>query len=242
MTVPPPDRLQRLFEQARALPPLARAGFVDTRCGNDAELKQRLRALLAATGDVQFGAPTADDAPTTSGDDTLATPLHEGPGTTIGPYKLLQQIGEGGFGATGPAKALQLLDLDVQMNPSVATRMVEEVCRQPCVPVRVAQGMRNERRTRRTDWFRALTRVYHQVGKLPDEPKGPIVTSQVRAKAHHEPNPAHTSSLNAPRPSQASRGPRDQPAPAALRLGDSARCTRSARSPTGRCCSSAAPT
>src|SRR5688572_2218865 len=69
-----------------------RAVFLDTACGGDAALRQRVERLLQRheqTGDFleDLAVITREDRP-----------IREGPGTVIGPYKLLEQIGEGGFG------------------------------------------------------------------------------------------------------------------------------------------------
>jgi len=72
-----------------------RADYLDKACGNDAELRAKVEALLKAhqqAGDFL-------EVPVLGPDVTLDTsPLTEGPGTIIGRYKLLEQIGEGGFG------------------------------------------------------------------------------------------------------------------------------------------------
>ncbi|HUG92102.1 MAG TPA: protein kinase [Planctomycetaceae bacterium] len=75
--------------------PEERAAYLDRACGDDAELRARVEALLDAHGAAGgfLRGPSAADTP------TINMPvLAEGPGTHIGPYKLLQQIGEGGFG------------------------------------------------------------------------------------------------------------------------------------------------
>jgi eukaryotic-like serine/threonine-protein kinase len=87
--------LKQLFDHALELPSAARAAFLDSRCAHDAELKQRLLAMLAGADDAHFlSAPTGGER--RDGPEQAA--LREGPGTRLGPYKLLQQIGEGGFG------------------------------------------------------------------------------------------------------------------------------------------------
>jgi len=83
--------------------PAARSAHLDTACGGDAELRQRVDALLAAFAQAGSflhqaaanAAATADVPP--AGPSPNGAPA-EGPGTIIGPYKLLQQIGEGGMG------------------------------------------------------------------------------------------------------------------------------------------------
>ena len=98
MTDPKHNQLRRLFDKALDLPAAARPAYLDSKCGDDGELKQRLLAMLAAAADEHFlAAPTG--APAAAAAEAPAeAPLREGPGTRIGPYKLLQQIGEGGFG------------------------------------------------------------------------------------------------------------------------------------------------
>jgi serine/threonine protein kinase len=75
---------------------------VAAACGDDAELRVQVEALLAAHD--QAGEFLA--SPTGAGADAAAKAVAEqasdhppeGPGTQIGPYKLLELIGEGGFG------------------------------------------------------------------------------------------------------------------------------------------------
>ena len=131
MTEPKHEHLRLLFDRAMELPPAARTAFLDSKCSHDAELKQRLAAMLAAAGDERFLSSPTGQIPTPSpDDDTLATaPLREGPGTRIGPYKLLQLIGEGGFGAVFMAEqtepvarkvALKILKLGMDTRQVVA--------------------------------------------------------------------------------------------------------------------------
>ena len=90
-------RVEGVFNEAVGRStPADRAAYLDQACGDDAELRQRVEALLTAhDGAGSFlGLPASDPARTT---DTGGS-LREGPGTVIGRYKLLEQIGEGGFG------------------------------------------------------------------------------------------------------------------------------------------------
>ncbi|MHC4621351.1 MAG: protein kinase domain-containing protein, partial [Planctomycetota bacterium] len=72
-----------------------RAAFLNKACGNDANLRNKVEALLRAYEE----ADDVPEAPLIGPEITLDNcPLTEGPGTKIGRYKLLQLIGEGGFG------------------------------------------------------------------------------------------------------------------------------------------------
>jgi serine/threonine protein kinase/tetratricopeptide (TPR) repeat protein len=76
--------------------PEKRAAFLDAACGANAQLRQRIDALLhahdKAGGFLQQQPEPANVVA------TVDDPVTERPGTVIGPYKLLQQIGEGGMG------------------------------------------------------------------------------------------------------------------------------------------------
>ena len=92
---PSPLTEAEIFKFARGVPsPEARTVYLKQVCGEDAELYDRIVALLAVDDD--------DDSflevPAGAIGVTVAAAVTEGPGTTIGPYRLLQQIGEGGFG------------------------------------------------------------------------------------------------------------------------------------------------
>ncbi len=102
MTDPNHERLRNLFDRALQLPAAARSAFLDSQCGGDIGLKNRLLAMLAAAADEHFLAE-----PTGDGVAASAAAIGEGPGARIGPYKLLQQIGEGGFGVVFMAEQEQ---------------------------------------------------------------------------------------------------------------------------------------
>ena len=93
-----PNRAKSIFLAACEKSLAERRTFLDAATGEDAALRARVEALLAAHDDPdsyldeQAAAlgPTVNHVP--------AAPLAEQVGTLIGPYKLLEQIGEGGMG------------------------------------------------------------------------------------------------------------------------------------------------
>jgi serine/threonine protein kinase/Tfp pilus assembly protein PilF len=116
---------KEVFQDALDLPSDERVAFVEQACGDDASLRQRVDALLAAHDragaflDVAAGHGDARDA----GVDL------EQPGTRIGTYVLQAQLGEGGFGTvwlaeqTGPLRrqvALKVVKLGMDTRAVVA--------------------------------------------------------------------------------------------------------------------------
>jgi serine/threonine-protein kinase len=90
------DRLERLFRAARLHPPDEREAFLDAACADDAELRERVGALLRADGaadeEAFLDAPAADLLPSGEPErDALV-------GTRIGPYEVLRPLGRGGMG------------------------------------------------------------------------------------------------------------------------------------------------
>ena len=83
-----------------------RAAYLAQACGNDAQLRQQVEALLQAHE--KAGGFLEEPAVALPGKTVvLSTPLTEKPGDHIGHYKLLQQIGEGGCGVVYMAEQEQ---------------------------------------------------------------------------------------------------------------------------------------
>ena len=89
-----PDAVQRfeaIFDRAIDLPEAERAAYLDDACGDDDELRQRVKALVAR--EVKRGGFMADPSM-----ESMAQDVDHQIGSAIGPYTLLQEIGEGGYG------------------------------------------------------------------------------------------------------------------------------------------------
>jgi serine/threonine protein kinase/tetratricopeptide (TPR) repeat protein len=104
-----PQRLKELFLRAAEIEsPAERAAYLERECGNDAELRRKLEALLHAHDDSDsFLAPGPTSDPTPTGDEQPHAESSDAAGDVIGPYKLLQKLGEGGMGAVWVAEQHQ---------------------------------------------------------------------------------------------------------------------------------------
>ena len=104
-----PQRLKELFLSAAEIEsPAERAAFLERECGEDAELRRKLEALLHAhedSGSFLAPAPAVDPAP--ASDESTPVGSSDAAGDVIGPYKLLQKLGEGGMGAVWVAEQHQ---------------------------------------------------------------------------------------------------------------------------------------
>src|SRR5688572_17611854 len=123
------QRIDSLFSEAIALPPAARAAYLDGRCGANGELRAEVERLLAssdAAGDfleVLDGARAA----------RLLEPFPEATGV-IGRYKVVRRIGSGGMGIVYLAEdaslkrqvAVKLLPPWLDASAEAKGRLVEE--------------------------------------------------------------------------------------------------------------------
>jgi WD40 repeat protein/serine/threonine protein kinase len=113
-----------VFEAAMELPPEKRGAYLDSVCGCDAALRERLEALLSK----HDRAGAFLEEPAVAMVATVDEPaLSERPGTVIGPYKLMEQIGEGGMGLVFVAEQQQPVRRKVALKvikPGMDTRQV----------------------------------------------------------------------------------------------------------------------
>jgi len=89
-------RAVELFEQAQELPEPERAGFLDTACAGDVEMRHELEALLAS-------APASSawlrDAISAEVQKLASDAARAQIGRRIGPFRLIRVLGRGGMGA-----------------------------------------------------------------------------------------------------------------------------------------------
>jgi eukaryotic-like serine/threonine-protein kinase len=98
------NREEAIFALALTKPAAERAAFLDRECGDDAALRQRLEALLAAHDEPDKLSPKG--APATMKLDLPDAP-DEAVGQTLGRYKLMERLGEGGCGVVYVAEQTQ---------------------------------------------------------------------------------------------------------------------------------------
>ena len=93
------DRDEEIFDTARELAGEERAAYLAESCGQDADLRQRIEAMLEADAAAGEFFKTHDpSSPSVILADASLPASIEKAGDRIGRYKLLEQIGEGGMG------------------------------------------------------------------------------------------------------------------------------------------------
>jgi WD40 repeat protein/serine/threonine protein kinase len=86
---------EELFTAALEIEASQRGRFLDHACGDNAQLRRRVEALLRRH---EQSRGLLDKPPPGIAAANGEPMISEAPGTIIGPYKVLEQIGEGGFG------------------------------------------------------------------------------------------------------------------------------------------------
>ena len=89
---------ETIFNQAKPLPPAERAAYLQSACGSDRKLLERIQLLLESSEKAGNFLESPSPAPGPSGTIVIGMPPSEKPGDFIGHYKIREQIGEGGCG------------------------------------------------------------------------------------------------------------------------------------------------
>jgi serine/threonine-protein kinase len=136
------DRLERLFEEAAALPAEARAAFLAEACGADPALRAELESLLADAGEADGFLDRVAGPAVVRAAEAFADPLEgtEEPsadplvGEDVGPFQVLERLGSGSMGVVYSARdtrldrlvALKFLPLHLSADPKARARLKTE--------------------------------------------------------------------------------------------------------------------
>jgi serine/threonine protein kinase len=114
-----PDRLEKLRISASKLPLTERASFLDRECGGDAELRDRVEALLRKHDTVASAAHDPHQTGRFTPDPDDATDVDRSAGQVgaviVGRYTLMQILGEGGMGEVWAARQSEPVKRDVAL-------------------------------------------------------------------------------------------------------------------------------
>jgi serine/threonine protein kinase/Flp pilus assembly protein TadD len=114
--------IDRLFEQALALPPGDRADFLHRECGQDNDLYTEVESLLAADQAAAASIAPARSEPAAAASLPEAQSQQQGVdcGLRLGPYLLVRELGRGGMGAV-----YQAIRSDGEFLQTVAIKLVK---------------------------------------------------------------------------------------------------------------------
>ncbi len=118
------ERIRQIFLATIEQPPAQWDALLDEACGNDADLRRQVAALVQAHAK---GEGILDRNPAGQAQTGAFEPVDQRPGTVIGPYKLLQQIGEGGMGTVFMAEQTRPVQRKVALKvikPGMDSRQV----------------------------------------------------------------------------------------------------------------------